>query len=138
MNPLLSKSDIKLWKSGFFRFHDLIIGSQTLLCLIFDLLNNASIFADTTKKESAGTREAVWGIGLLKAVLDSIKTKNEKYAICFLKKMEIVIFIPSNYFATQKGQIIFPFFKFSYQINITYKSNVYRNRRECRKGCFLN
>ena len=33
-------------------------------------MNNASIFADTTKNESAGTREAVWGIGLLKAVLD--------------------------------------------------------------------
>jgi hypothetical protein len=34
----------------------------------------------------------------------------------FFKKMEIVFVIGSKYFATQKGQIIFPFFPFCFRI----------------------
>jgi len=83
---------------------------------MFDLFIKASAFTERTKKESAGTLVADWGIvsddsGLLIMFPREIIAKMK-----FFKKMEIVFVIASEYFATQKGQIIFVFFPFCFRI----------------------
>jgi hypothetical protein len=45
-------------------FHESNKGFQIRLVEMFDLFINASAFTERTKKESAGTLVADWGIGL--------------------------------------------------------------------------
>ena len=83
------------------------MGLQTLLSLIFDFFNNASILRETTRKESWGTltveggNAKSWvGRATIPAIKINIKNSN-------LLEMEIVIDITSKYFPIRKGQIIF-------------------------------
>ena len=86
---------------------------------MFDLFIKASAFTERTKKESAGTLVADWGIvsddsGLLIMFPREIIAKMK-----FFKKMEIVFVIASEYFATRKGQIIFVFFHSAFELHNT-------------------
>ena len=77
---------------------------------MFDLFINASALTERTKKESAGTLVADWGIGLDEREWLIMFPKEIIAKMEFFKKMEIVFVIGSKYFAIQKGQIIFAFF----------------------------
>ena len=114
-NPFSFKLDKKLWTSGLERFHESNKGFHTRLFVMFDLFINASAFTEMTKKESAGTLVADWGIVLDDRGILVMFPRNITAKIKFFKKMEIVFVIASKYFATQKGQIIFAFFLFCFR-----------------------